>query len=232
MVKKYILLSSFLVSFFGYSQITETYTYGLKLGGLQSSISNLPEMLSGRDNSASNYKLQSDKVIGVEGGFFLNYKLPDTRVAIQTELLYRKAGDRVSFSNDLGDTYLLTFNYSYLTFGALYKIYPLAGLNIGAGAFYSKNLGPGSIEYESNQFDGRYDIVNRQFYRDALKGSDDFSLAFNVGYEIEPGFHIDLRYYLGISDAISNKKPDFTFIENKNTTSILSISVGYSIHEW
>lgn len=232
MIRRILRIVVIIIPFISYSQITETFTYGLKVGALQSSISNIPEMISGRDNSFSNYSLKSDKIFGAEGGFFLNYKLPNTRVAIQTELLYRKAGDKVSYSNDLGKNYLLTFNYSYITFGALYKIYPIAGLNIGAGAFYSKNISSGEIEYESNEFDGRYDVINRQFYRDALKGSDDFSLAFNLGYEIEPGFHIDFRYYLGVSDAITNKGSDFKFIENKNTTSTFGIALGYSIHQW
>ncbi len=232
MIKNYLLLCLFLVASFGYSQITDNFTYGLKVGGLLSSIDNVPEMISGRDNSFSDYTLKSDKIFGVEGGFFVNYKLPETRVAIQAELLYRKAGDKISYSNALNKNYLLTFNYSYLTFGAIYKIYPISGLNLGAGAFYSKNLSAGAIEYESNEFDGRYDVTNRQFYRDALRGSDDVSLAFNLGYEIRSGFHIDLRYYLGVADAITNKGTDFKFIENKNTTSIFSVALGYSIHQW
>ncbi|EKT3958276.1 PorT family protein [Flavobacterium psychrophilum] len=233
MQKKHYLCAFLFSCFLSYSQIRETFTYGLKIGGLQSTIGNLPEMITGRDNSLAKFTLVNKEVFGIEGGLFLNYKLPNTRVAIQAELLYRKSGDKVSYDNlSTGKSYELSFNYSYLTLGAIYKIYPLAGLNAGVGAFYSKNITPSDLEYKSNEYDGLYDTEYRQFYRDAILGKDDFSLAFSLGYEVEPGLHFDVRYYLGLSDVVSNKTPSFQFIENNNRTSIISICLGYSMHQW
>ena len=185
MKRKYItLIFSMIFSFIAFSQHKENLTYGLKLAALQSKISNLPEMISGRDNSLSNYSLNNKGKFGVEGGFFLNYKLPDSRVALQPEILYRSAGEIIDYENTTGKTYTLTLNYSYITIGALYKIYPLAGLNIGAGLFYSANLSPNKVLYESNEAGGLYDVATRQFYRDGINGKDNFELSFSLGYEL------------------------------------------------
>ena len=183
MKQKYIsLIFTLTFSFIAFSQYKENLTYGLKLGALQSKISNLPEMISRRDNSYSSYSLNNKGTYGVEGGFFLNYKLPDSRVALQPEILYRTAGDIVEYQDASGKEYTLTLDYSYITIGALYKIYPIAGLNIGTGFFYSANLSPNKVFYESNEEDGLYDVATRQFYRDGISGKDNFELSFSLGY--------------------------------------------------
>lgn len=222
------LICFLLLSLVMQAQHEELVTYGLKLGALQSKISNVPEMLTGRDDSFQQFELNTVGVQGLEAGFFANIKLYDTRVAIQPELLFRKSGEKVNYSDPSGKTYSVGFDYSYLVVGAIYKIYPIEGLNVGLGAFYAINLSPASINYQSNQYGGQFDTEYRQFYKDGIEGTNDFSLSFSLGYEFKRNFNIDFRYYLGVSDALKTKNNSFQFSENTNKTSTLGFSIGYS----
>jgi len=228
----YFALFSCLANASLYGQYENNTTYGMKLGPLYSQISNLPEMIKGRNNSLDNSTLENKGTYGLEGGFFLNYKLPDTRVALQPEILFRQSGDKISYSDPTGKKYELKLNYSYLEIGALYKVYPFEGLNIGLGAFYGINLSPNNISYSSNEANGMYDVATRQFYVDGLEGKGDFSLCFGLGYELHQSIHFDLRYYYGISDVIKTNPSSFQFIENQNKSSVFCFSVGYSFHQW
>lgn len=220
-------------SLLSYAQYEENLTYGLKAGGLHSSVTNLPEMIIGREHHLTSFSLQGKGKYGVEGGVFLNYKFPDTRTAIQPEVLYRKAGAQIHYSNpNKNEQYQLDLNYSYLVIGATYKLYPFSGFNFGVGAYYYKNLTPNALEYTSNIQGGLYDTIYRQFYRDGIIGKDDFSLSFSLGYELRNSFHFDVRYYLGVGDMIGNRSTSFQFLENTNRNSLIALSVGYSFHQW
>ncbi|MEJ8605190.1 outer membrane beta-barrel protein [Riemerella anatipestifer] len=215
------------------SQYMDNLTYGVKVGGLHSTITNLPEMIVGRDHNKTLFSIDSKGAYGAEGGLFLNYKLPHSRVAIQPEFLYRKAGDRVVYHNQMtGQEYTLDFNYSYLVFGASLKVYPYKGINFGVGGFYAKSLTPSALEYTSNENGGRYDTNYRQFYRDGIVGKDDFNLSFSVGYELSQAFHFEARYYLGVGDMISNRSTSFQFLENTNRNSVMTLSLGYNFSNW
>ncbi|MDA6069512.1 PorT family protein [Flavobacterium sp. AC] len=207
-------------------------TYGLKLGGIYSKISNLPESIKGRDNTFDNSVMESKGGYGIEGGFFLNCKLYDTRVAIQPELLFRQSSQTVNYHDTTGKEFELRLNYSYLQIGALYKVYPYEGLNLGFGAFYGISLSPNNITYKSNEAGGMYDVATRQFYQDGLDGADDFSLCFALGYELHQSIHFDLRYYLGVKDMVKSNASSFQFIENQNKSGVFSFSLGYSFHQW
>jgi hypothetical protein len=215
-----------------YSQNETNITYGLKFGVLHSSFSNLPESIKGRDNTLDNSVLESKGAYGLEGGFFLNCKLYDTRVAIQPELLFRQSGATVNYHDSTGKEFELGLQYSYLEFGALYKVYPYEGLNLGFGAFYGISLSPNNVSYTSNEAGGMYDVATRQFYKDGLDGADDFSICFALGYELRESLHFDLRYYLGVKDMIKSNASSFQFIENQNKSSVFCFSLGYSFHQW
>ena len=132
-----------LISGLSKGQYLDNLTYGLKLGALHSRITNLPEMLIGRENNRQLFDITSKSVFGGEGGIFLNYKLPASRVAIHPELLFRYSGAEVNYNNETTDSsYKLWLRHSYLMLDGIYKEYPFLGLNIGIGAFYSKNLTP------------------------------------------------------------------------------------------
>lgn len=228
----HLLLFCFFFDATLHAQNDTNITYGLKLGGIYSKISNLPESIKGRDNSFDNSILETKGGFGVEGGFFLNCKLYDTRVAIQPELLYRQSSQTVNYIDTAGKKFELGLNYSYLQIGALYKVYPYEGLNLGFGAFYGINLSPNNITYTSNDSGGIFDVATRQFYQDGLDGADDFSLAFAIGYELRKSIHFDLRYYLGVKDVVKSNASSFQFIENQNISSVISFSLGYSFHQW
>ena len=220
-------------SFFNavHAQNETNITYGLKLGGIYSKISNLPESIKGRDNTFDNSVIESKGGYGIEGGFFLNCKLYDTRVAIQPELLFRQSSQTVNYHDTTGKEFELGLNYSYLQIGALYKVYPYEGLNLGFGAFYGISLSPNNITYKSNEAGGMYDVATRQFYQDGLDGADDFSLCFALGYELHKSIHFDLRYYLGVKDVVKSNASTFQFIENQNKSGVVSFSLGYSFHQ-
>jgi hypothetical protein len=215
-----------------YSQNETNITYGLKFGVLHSTFSNLPESIKGRDNTFDNSVMESKGKYGLEGGFFLNFKLHDTRVAIQPEILFRQSGETVQYHDAVGKEFELGINYSFLQIGALYKVYPYEGLNFGIGAFYGINLSPNDITYTSNEAGGMYDVATRQFYKDGLDGADDFSLCFALGYELHKSVHFDFRYYLGVKDMIKSNASSFQFIENQNKSSVFCFSLGYSFHQW
>ncbi|MFB9057509.1 outer membrane beta-barrel protein [Mariniflexile ostreae] len=228
----YLLIFSFFFTIVLHSQNETNITYGLKLGGLHSKISHLPESIKGRDNTYSHSVLKSEGAYGMEAGFFINCKLNDTRVAIQPEILIRQSSETINYSDTTGKTFELGLKYSYLQLGALYKIYPFEGLNLGFGAFYGINLSPNHISYASNEADGIYDVATRQFYQDGLDGADDFALCISLGYELRKSIHFDLRYYLGVKDVVKSNASSFQFIENQNKSSVISFSIGYSFHQW
>lgn len=215
-----------------YGQNETNITYGLKLGALHSTFSNLPACIKGRDNSFDNSVMKTTGAYGLEGGFFLNYKLSGTRIAIQPEILFRKSGEKVAYHDVVGKEFELGLHYAYLQLGAFYKVYPYAGLNLGFGAFYHINLSPHDITYTSNEANGLYDVVIRQFYLDGLKGTDDFSMCFALGYELKDNIHFDFRYYVGVKDMIESTPASFSFIENQNNSRTLCFSIGYSFHQW
>ncbi|WP_347052522.1 outer membrane beta-barrel protein [Flavobacterium olei] len=215
-----------------YSQNETNITYGLKLGVIHSTFSNLPESIKGRDNTFDNSVMESKGKLGIEGGFFINCKLYDTRVAIQPEILFRQSGETIKYRDAVGKEFELGLNYAFLQIGALYKVYPYEGLNLGFGAFYGINLSPNDVTYTSNEAGGMYDVATRQFYKDGLDGADDFSLCVALGYELHESIHFDLRYYLGVKDMVKSNASSFQFIENQNKSSVFSFSVGYSFHQW
>ena len=232
MIKFYSFIA-FISSALCFSQYNDNLSYGLKVAALHSTTTHIPEMLIGREHNLTNFQMKTKGVYSVEGGFFVNYKFSNTRTAIQPELIYRKGGEKLHYHNSQsGQEYDIDFKYSYLILGSIYKIYPYEGLNFGIGVHYAKNLTPHNIEYSSNEFDGRHDTNYRQFYRDGIIGKDDFNLSFNVGYELANDFHFDLRYYLGIGDAIGTRSTSFQFTENTNRNSFLALSLGYSFHNW
>jgi len=215
-----------------YGQNETNITYGLKLGGIYSKISNLPESIKGRDNTFDNSVMESKGMYGLEGGFFMNCKLYDTRVAIQPEILFRQSGATVNYHDTTGKEFELGLHYAYLEIGALYKVYPYEGLNLGFGAFYGISLSPNDVTYTSNEAGGQYDVATRQFYIDGLEGAGDFSLCFAIGYELQQSIHFDMRYYLGVKDVINSNASSFQFIENQNRSSVFCLSIGYSFHQW
>ena len=227
-----LIVFSFFYSTALYSQNESNITYGLKLGALHSEFSNLPESIKGRDNTVDNSVMKSKGAYGFEGGFFVNCKLSGTRVAIQPEILFRQSGVTVNYHDVVGKEFELGLQYFYLQLGASYRVYPYKGLNLGFGAFYSVNVSPHNISYTSNEANGFYDIEIRQFYQDGLRGTDDFSLCFALGYELRQSIHFDLRYYLGVKDMVESTASSFKFIENQNKSSTVCFSIAYSFHQW
>jgi hypothetical protein len=214
------------------AQYTEKLTYGIKVSALHSTISNLPEMIIGRDNSLTTYTINSKGYFGIEGGLFLNYKVPNSRVGLQPEILYRNSGETIAYKGNEGKEYELKLKYSYLLIGAFYKVYPIKGANVGIGAFYGLNLTPNNLDYKSNESGGQYDIENRQFFRDGISGRNDLSICFSLGYELEKSIHFDVRYYFGVSDVVESREASFQFIENTNRSNVLALSIGYSFDKW
>ena len=78
-----------LISGLSKGQYLDNLTYGLKLGALHSRITNLPEMLIGRENNRQQFDINGKGVFGVEGGFFLtiNFQTPAWRYSLSFSIV-------------------------------------------------------------------------------------------------------------------------------------------------
>lgn len=230
-MKRSLLVFMFLFSFYAQAQFDVDLTYGVKGGGTWSKISNLPEMIVSEDYY-TNYSLKGKPRWGATAGLFLNYKFPDTRIALQPELMYTMQGGDLEYSDIKGLNYTMEFKYNYIALTSLVKVYVAGGFNVGAGPVLSFNLTPNNIEYKSNQADFGFgdDIQTRQALRNVIKGKTDFALALNLGYEFENGLMIDARYNLGLTDMIETQVNGYKFIENSNKSSVIMLTVGYAFN--
>jgi hypothetical protein len=219
------------VGIFVSAQYGVDLTYGIKAGGTYSKVSNLSGMIVSEDYFLG-YTLEEKYRFGGSIGLFLNYKFPDTRIALQPEINYSMQGGDLQYHDIRGLDYKVQFKYNYIALTALVKVYPWGGFNLGIGPVLSFNLNSDNIEYSSNQKDFGFgdDIETRQAFRNVIKGKTDFSIALNLGYEWENGLMVEARYNLGIGDMIETQVNGYKFIENTNKSSVFMLSVGYAFN--
>lgn len=218
------------MSILSYSQMAENLTYGLKAGANYSEIANIPELIVS-EPYYQGYTLESNPKIMPTFGFFINYKFPYTRIALQPELNYSMEHSSVEYS-DINDLqYTIDLKYNYLQVNSLVKFYPISGLNIGIGPQLGFSLNPSNLHYKSNQ-EELYgpDLTTQQILRDNIKGRTNFQLLFNLGYETNFGLFMDVRYALGLSDAVETHANSFNWIENENRIQNIQITIGYAFN--
>lgn len=203
--------------------------FGFKAGCSYSSISDLSKVLVS-ESYYTDYTFENSSVLSFSGGIYLNFKFEQSISAIYSEIGYSMLGNILTYSdiNDL--TYDMELKYHLFNLEFWYKAYILKGLYLGTGPRIGFNLTPGGLYYTSNGED-LYgpDIRIQQQMRDVLKGRNNFSLCLSAGYESQFGLSIDARFYYGLGDVMETEVNNFNFIENKNTSLVLQVTLGYAI---
>jgi opacity protein-like surface antigen len=187
-----------------------------------------------------NYSLNKEQKVGYTGGFGVNWELKSSILALNLDVLYARQGSDLVFENfEKNFNYRMQFNYQYLNFPLLIKVYPfekvhdgLHGLNVGAGPQFGLNLSPQNIIYTS-EGPGKLpafgtDLEQQQQLRNVLKGQNNFGLNFHLGYEIAgAGINFDLEYHYGLTDVVRTEANAYNFIENKNTNNTIQFTLGW-----
>ena len=202
---------------------------GIKAGAVYTNITDLSKVLVS-ESYYTGYTFENSDEWGFTGGLYINYKFQESISAIYSELSYARLGNKLHYSDIYDFNYDLIIKYNYINLELWYKAYFFKGLHIGTGPRIGFNLTPGGLYYTSNGEDlFGPDIRIQQQMRDVLKGRTNFSLGVSAGYEFSNGLSIDVRYYYGISDVMATEVNNFHFIENKNASRVLQITLGYAI---
>jgi hypothetical protein len=202
---------------------------GFKAGAGYSTITDLSKVLVS-ESYYTGYTFENSGVWSFTGGVYLNYKFEGSISAIYFELSYSTLGNKLLYSDIHDFNYEFLVKYNFINMDLWYKAYLLDGLHLGLGPRLGLNLTPGGLFYSSNgeaQFGP--DILIQQQMRDVLKGRTNFSIGLGAGYEFPFGLSLDVRYYQGLSDIMETEVNSFRFIENRNTGSVVQISLGFAI---
>ncbi|KFF02218.1 outer membrane beta-barrel protein [Flavobacterium reichenbachii] len=234
-MKKIILLLLLVSTKSLFAQGDREITYGLFVGGIHSTLSNLPDMIVVKGLYDGNTFEEKGK-FGGTGGFFINWKYPYAKVAIQTELSYSGQGTDLNYEDIKGLKYKMTFGYSYINVGAQFKYYPFEGFYIGAGPYIGFNLASDNIKYTSNAQEvfgnsGAYfepDANVEKVLKASFTGKNYFYGTLALGYEFNSNFSVGARYSLGLTDAVRTEENGHRYSENKNKINSISLIIGYS----
>jgi hypothetical protein len=202
---------------------------GIKAGAGYTGISDLSKMLVS-ESYYTGYTFTNNGKLSFTGGLYFNYKFKESISAFYAEVSYSQLGSILHYSDVNELEYDLEIKYDYINLDFWYKAYLFGSLNVGLGPRIGFNLTPEGLFYTSNG-EAIYgpDIRIQQQMRDVLKGKTNFSIGLSLGYELPFGLSIDARYYFGISDVIETEVNSFHFIENKNKSHVLQVTLGYAI---
>lgn len=212
-------------------------SYGIFGGGIYSSLSNLPDVIVPK-GLYQGYTLDGEGKFGGTGGFFINWKYPLAKMAIQTETSYSGQGTDLNYEDDEGLEYKMAFNYHYINVGMQLKYYPIGGIYIGVGPYVGFNVSGDNIKYSSNAQDvfansGAYfetDDNVQKVLRESLTGRNYFYGMASVGFEFKSNLFISAHYTMGLSDALATEENGHRFTENKNKINSISLRLGYSFY--
>ncbi len=244
MTKRYftaipILFISFINTLYG--QTFDGVRISLKGGILNSTIKGLETTVLS-EPFFLNYTLSNKKVTGFTGGFGINYEIKNSIASINLDVLYAQQGTELLFNNtEKNFNYRMQFNYSYINFPILLKLYPfeksqdgLHGINVGVGPQIGINLSPENIVYTSGG-PGKLpafgtDLQQQQQIRNVLKGKNNFGINFHLGYDFRGrGFNVDLQYHYGLTDVVRTEANAYNFIENKNTNQVIRLCLSWEL---
>ena len=205
-MKKYIFLLVFACLSFGYHLQAQDFKYGVKAGLNLSNLSVSPELDYPRPNSRP----------GIHLGGFAQFDLGKS-FSVQPELTFSTQGAN---DEDKDDWQRVKTSYVNLAGAFKYtlqnKIYFSLGPQLGilaGGEFEKEDKEDGERKYHSAGH--------------VLSGTD-FSLGLGVGYTLDSGIDLSLRYNLGLSN-INDNPADLAFYKPFQTikSRVLQISVGY-----
>ena len=222
-----------------YSQTFDGVRISIKGGALYSGTNNLESTILS-EPFFTNYTLNNKKKLGFTGGLGINWELKNSVASINLDILYAQQGSDLLFNNTQKDfNYKMQFNYRYLNFPLMLKVYPfekvhdgLHGINVGAGPRFGLNLTPGNIIYTSDG-PGKLpafgsDLEQQQQLRNVLKGKNNFGVNFHLGYDfVGAGLNLEFQYYYGLTDIVQTEANAYNFIENKNTNTTIQFNLSW-----
>ena len=158
-------------------------------------------------NSSGDFH-ENETLIGYQAGIFSEIKT-DEKFGIQPELLYSTHGVKNKFIKD-GIAYDNNIKLAYLNLPVLAKYFVIKGLSVQAGP---------QIGFLMHAEENGINIT------DHVK-TVDFGLAFGIGYDFLEDCSVDLRYNLGLSNAVDFHVADENY---KIKNSVFSLAVGYKL---
>lgn len=158
-------------------------------------------------NSSSDFH-ENENLIGYQAGIFSEIK-PVEKFGIQPELLYSTHKLENKFVKD-GIAYDNDIKMSYLNLPILAKYFVTQGLTVQAGP---------QIGFLMHAEENGINIT------DHVK-TIDFGLDFGIGYNFLEVCSVDLRYNLGLSNALDFHVEDDNY---KIKNNVFSLTVGYKL---
>lgn len=224
-----------------YSQTFDGVRISIKGGALNSSIQGIETTILS-EPIFLNYSLNNKQKTGYTGGLGVNWEIKNSIASVNLDMLYSQQGSELRFNNsEKNFNYKMQFNYSYINFPLLVKVYPfekshdgLHGVNLGFGPQLGINLTPENIKYTSGG-PGKLpafgtDLQQQQQIRNVLKGKNNFGIDFHLGYDFQgAGFNVELQYHYGLTDMVQTLPNAYNFIENKNTNNTIQLHFGWEI---
>jgi hypothetical protein len=207
----------------------DNWFYGFRGGVTYGSVDGIASTIIPPVFPADTYTTTESRLLGYTGGIFLYYRFADSRLAVQPSVSFGQGGGRFDYSDINALEYQINFNYQYASIGAELKFYPFAGFHLGTGAEVGFNVAGDRLTYTSNMPELGPDLQIQQSLREVLRGGNDARLLFGAGYDFPFGLVIDLRYRIGLTDAIETLANGFNFVEYPNKTTTLRATVGWII---
>jgi hypothetical protein len=207
----------------------DNWFYGFRGGVTYGSVDGIANTIIPPVFPAETYTTTESRLLGYTGGIFLYYRFAESRLAIQPSISFGQGGGQFDYSDINALEYQINFNYQYASIGAELKFYPFGGFHVGTGAEVGFNVAGDRLTYTSNQPELGPDLQIQQSLREVLRGGNDARLLFGVGYDFPFGLVIDLRYRMGLTDAIETLANGFNFVEYPNKTTTLRATVGWII---
>jgi len=158
-------------------------------------------------NSSGDFH-ENETLIGYQVGIFSEIKT-DEKFGIQPEILYSTHGVKNKFVKD-GIAYDNDVKLSYLNLPILAKYFITQGLNVQAGP---------QIGFLMHAEENNLNIT------DHVK-TIDFGLNFGIGYNFLQDCSVDLRYNLGLLNALNFHVGDVNYTIKNN---MFSLALGYKL---
>lgn len=221
----------------------DEWKWGLKGGYTRSTFKDLKPTLI---DPAQTYDWQHTKEYWRNGwtvSLFSHKRLGKTPFFYQAEGAFARLGGDSRNTSDSSLAYSHTqLKYDYVNLvpvflnwhpglpGDLIDAKAIHGLRVGVGLNFGIVLSD-KITYESHE--PLRNPATTQALNNGLKGVYDLSFLFGLGYEYyfrrnEFGFTIDVRYSLGLKDAIQTQQTPY-YNETKVTTQALIATAGFMI---
>lgn len=207
----------------------DVWFYGFKAGATRHQIAEVGTTIIPDVFPTDTYTTEIAPRLGFAGGVVFYHRFYRSRFAVQPEILFASRGGDFNYTDTRELEYTIGFDYQYLSLGTLVKVYPTGGLHFGAGAQVAFNVATDKLTYTSNMPELGPDLQIQQSLREVLVGSNDINLLLQAGYDFPFGLLVEARYVLGLSDVLETRANGFNFIENRNRSSGLQLTLGWLI---